>query len=284
MKDNWQELGELVAHDDGLPTRDSGPWAEDKLWLWNRYISITTSAMVDNPKWPAGLCYVDLFAGPGVCTIRDSGKRIPGSPLIAANAPKPFRKIVLCDLSPEYIRACRMRLSECGAASRTVFLQGDCNQLADEVVRAVPDRSLAVVFIDPTGLDVHFSTIERIAQDRRADFLLLFADAVDLVRNVRRYEALEHSKLDKMFGDGSRWREEFHALDNHEGESIRLMFSRLLKRQVSERLGYAGFREKAIKGPHGLLYTLIFASKHERGLEFWDKIAGKDRHGQGDLF
>src|SRR5690606_4787762 len=112
------------------------------------------------------------------------GRRIPGSPLIAVSAPKPFDRVVLCELDPDNAAACRERARRFGATSRVMVLEGDCNLLVDQVVREIPDRALTVAFIDPTGLDVHFSTIERLAKDRRVDFLLLFADAVDLVRNV----------------------------------------------------------------------------------------------------
>ena len=64
-KNRWPELCNSVSKDDGFPTREVGHWSERKLWFWNRYIEITTSSMVGHPKWPAGLVYVDLFAGPG---------------------------------------------------------------------------------------------------------------------------------------------------------------------------------------------------------------------------
>ncbi len=41
------------------------------------------------------------------------------------------------------------------------------------------------------------------------------------------------------------------------------------------------FGEEVIKGKNGPLYRLVFASKHERGLEFWDKITKKELGGQG---
>jgi len=63
-KDRWRELCKSVDEDDGLPKREVGHWTEEKLFFWNRYIDITTRAMVGHPKWPIGLFYVDLFAGP----------------------------------------------------------------------------------------------------------------------------------------------------------------------------------------------------------------------------
>jgi hypothetical protein len=41
-KDRWTELCQRVATSDGLPVREAGPWTEDKLYYWHRYIEITT--------------------------------------------------------------------------------------------------------------------------------------------------------------------------------------------------------------------------------------------------
>src|SRR6516165_525275 len=105
-RDRWPELCTLVSADDGLPVNEFGVWTEKKLHFWNRYIEITTSAMVGHPSWPAGLTYVDLFAGAGICRLEGSGRRIPGSPLIAACAPKAFRSILLCKRNEILASAC----------------------------------------------------------------------------------------------------------------------------------------------------------------------------------
>ena len=150
-KGHWQELVKLVETDDGLLTRDSGAWAGDKLFHWNRYIEITTMAMVGNPKWGGGVNYVDLFCGPGVCKVRTSGERLPGSPLIAAHAPKPFSKILLCELDDSTADACEQRMDRSPAADRYRLFRGDCNELVDEIAREIPDRGLTLAFLDPTA-------------------------------------------------------------------------------------------------------------------------------------
>ena len=122
-QDRWPELCELYKSDDGLPVReDVGIWTVDKLYFWNRYIDITTRAMVGHPKWPAGLAYVDLFAGPGICKLRESGRRVPGSTLIAANAPKPFGVILAIELDPELAAATVSVFSLASALSYTIIL------------------------------------------------------------------------------------------------------------------------------------------------------------------
>lgn len=283
-RDRWPELCKLVEPDDGLEVRECGSWTEDKLWFWNGYIDITTTAMVGKTQWKDGLAYVDLFAGPGVCRLRETGKRIPGSPLIAAHAPKPFRQIVACELIGQTADVCETRLRNSPAAERSHVVRGDCNARISEIVERIPDGSLTLAFVDPTGLNIDFETIRHLGASRRVDFLILFADAMDLIRNLDQYVANSESTLDRMLGPESGWRQELGSLDDHSGEKLRPAFADIYKRQIARHLGYEGFRERVMKGPHGALYRLIYASRHERGLEFWDKITKRDRSGQSELF
>ena len=183
-RDQWPKLCAMVEQDDGLPVQVYGQWTEEKLHFWNRYVEITTAAMVGHPAWAAGLVYVDLFAGPGVCAIKESGRRLPGSPLIAACAPKPFREILLCELSDESMHACEERIRRLAPECSATFFRGDCNERIGDIVRRIPNGALTLAFIDPQGLDFSFDTIRRLAQRGRVDLLILIADAVDFARNV----------------------------------------------------------------------------------------------------
>jgi len=73
---------------DGLYTPIVGKQSSDKHYFLMRYIDIFTTAMTG--KWK-GLHYIDLFAGAGIEKLRGSEELQWGSPMIAANAPKPFR-------------------------------------------------------------------------------------------------------------------------------------------------------------------------------------------------
>jgi three-Cys-motif partner protein len=284
LKDRWPELCKMVESDDGLPTRDAGEWTEDKLYFWNRYIDITTRAMVDSPKWPGGLVYVDLFAGPGVCKINETGRRFPGSVLIAANAPRPFRKILACDTSKKCVQACLARIRRTRAADRTLVFEGDCNTKIDEIVAEIPEQSLTLAFIDPEGLHVHFDTIRRLSHDRPVDLLVLFADGMDIVRNVATYAKQTHSKLDDTLGPDCDWRRHWGNLANQSAQNVCELFTSLYTRQLEKHLEYVAFGHKTMRWQQVRLYRLIYASKHPLGLEFWNKITGKDRRGQKRLF
>ncbi len=283
-QDRWPELCKQYETDDGLPTRSAGHWTEDKLFFWNRYIDITTRAMVGNPNWSAGLFYVDLFSGPGICTLRDSNRRLPGSPLLAAHAPKPFERILVCEKDPKLADACKARLAATPHSSRCEVFQGDCNETIQEVASLIPRGALTLAFIDPTGLDARFETIETLSRRGRVDLLILFADAYDLVRNVALYEQQEtNSKLDQVLGPDSRWRERWKRLDNRSGTNVRQLFAEIYKDQLRQHLGYKVFGEKVISCDQRPLYRLIYASKHERGLDFWNKITKKDASGQKEF-
>ena len=72
-------------------------------------------------------------------------------------------------------------------------------------------------------------------------------------------------------------------IDRNSG-NIRRMFADIYKSQLERHLGYRVFGEEIITCKRGALYRLVYASKHERGLDFWNKISNKDPSGQKRLF
>ena len=281
----WNELRKLVEIDDGLPTRGSGSWAEKKLFFWNRYIEITTTAMVGQRAWPNGVAYVDLFAGPGVCRDKKSGERFPGSPLIAANAPKSFKRILLCDINSDACDACDARLAKSPAADCYEIFPGDCNVQIDKIVSAIPRRALTLAFLDPTGLHLHFTTVQKLSRHGPVDLLILFPDAVDILRNADHYYFDQSdSKLDRVLGERSEWRKRKAELAGADPASIRRLFADIYKDQLRDLAGYDYFDDEVIYGPSGPLYRLVYATKHERGLEFWTESIKKELGGQRRLF
>lgn len=275
-KSNWQELIKLVEADDGMPTRQTGPWSFDKLFWWNRYIEITTRAMVDSPHW-SELVYADLFAGPGICTTRVKEDRMPGSPLIAGRAPKPFDRLLLCESDPALAVACEARLKRFCPDARANVISGDCNDVIDQVVSQIPDRSLTLAFIDPTGLHAHYETIRKLTADRRVDLYILLADNMDIVRNVELYAKKSDSNLDLVLGPDSNWRIEWRKLSNQTPTNVSALFAKIYKRQLA-KLGYAHTADEVLRNSQQTpIYRVVFASKDARGLDFWNKTVKKER-------
>ncbi|MCB1744537.1 MAG: three-Cys-motif partner protein TcmP [Gammaproteobacteria bacterium] len=272
-----------MSQSDGLPVRACGRWTEEKLWFWNRYLEITTSSMVGHPKWRQGLTYIDLFCGPGICEVRDTKKRLPGSVLLAGMTLKPFSRILACDLDASNAQACESRLRDLGSESECKFIAGDCNEVIADLMQHVPiSETLSLVFVDPEGFDVKWSTLECIANSTRADFLILFADAIDLVRNVDLYETDPESKLFAAFPSEEFWRESYSRLEDRSGPKVRALFAASYERALREALGYEGVAQRVIRGPRGPLYRLIYASRHQLGLSFWNKVSQRDIGGQAE--
>ena len=196
--------------------------------------------------------------------------------------PKPFRRIIACELDAAYAEACEQRLKLSGSESQPIVLVGDSNQRIQDVVAKIPPGALTLAFIDPAGLDAHFETIRILTTGGRVDLLILFADAVDAIRNEKLYRKQAESRLDLVLGPGSNWRAKLDEVLNPDGTRKRKVLAELYKEQLG-KLGYIRFGEKTMASGKGPLYRLVFASKHERGLEFWEKVVKKDPDGQLDL-
>jgi three-Cys-motif partner protein len=275
--DRWPELCDRVAEEDNLPCREAGAWTEEKLFTWNRYLEITSNAMATNPKW-SGLVYVDLFGGPGICKLKETKKRFPGSALLAAYAPKAFHSILVCEKNVTLAEALKTRL-ERAASGRGHVIVGDCNEKIGELVSKIPDRALTLAFIDPEGLHIHFETLRILTANRQIDVAILLADGMDIVRNVDVYEKQAESNIDRFFGPNSGWRIEWRNLPNQNPENTCQLFGNLYKKQL-EKLGFSEFNDKAFKSGAKAIYRIIYASKHPLGARFWNEISKIDRDGQ----
>jgi three-Cys-motif partner protein len=221
-----------------------------------------------------------------VCEVEERGgtlRRYPGSALIAAHCTKPFSNLFLVDSDAEKMSALLKRIGKLAARTSIQKWVGDANPLVDDVANAIPSRSLTVAFIDPYSLDIRFDSVRRLAQQRPLDLLILFADAMDIVRNVElNYYPRKSDKLDLFLGT-PEWRKDWDALANRDGPSTRAMFARVYLKQLAT-LGYAHSRTRVIAGEAGPLYRLVYASKDPLGLRFWDIAESEDLEGNKSLF
>ena len=171
------------------------------------------------------------------------------------------------------------------ASGRFQVFHGDCNVEIDNIVSAIPDGALTLAFLDPTGLHLHFSTVQRLSKHGPVDLLILFPDAVDILRNADHYYFDQSdSKLDRVLGEGSDWRERKRDAANADAAAVRRLFAQIYKDQLRRLAGYQYFDDEVISGPSGPLYRLVYATKHERGLDFWTKSIKKELGGQRRMF
>lgn len=270
------------ASTDQLPMRCVGHWASDKFYYIKNYIDIFATGMKD--KWD-NRNYLDLFSGPGICFDRDEEMEIEGSPLIALKTKFPFTNYYFVDMDKKSVDLLRNR-TQC--YSNVHILCGDCNKEVDALQKEISNRSINLAFVDPTGLDITFSTIQKLSTfgyNGKTDLVINFPMGTAVKRNIKSFTNQEESRLDEFMGT-REWRNIYRKIINREdGSNIASAFIKLYKKQLGS-LGYKFPQEfdlgaRTIKNNLNVpLYYLIFASKHVKGAEFWKKIGKFERLGQ----
>ena len=271
----------LLGNDD-LPVRDSGPWVKEKLYYLGRYLKIFSVGMKN--KRAERLYYVDLFAGPGKCHIRDTQEEVDGSPLVALLG-FDFARYFFFEADPACIGALETRAKRRAPDKwqEVKLIPGDCN---DTIERAdLPSEGLGLAFIDPTGISqISFETIRRLTAGRQIDLIMNFPEGMGIRMNLHQYTQTDESALTRFMGS-ARWKERY-------GRSL-TSFDQMCKEIAEEylanlrSLGYLAVDSDWIPvktDQNTLLYYLLFASKNSRGNDFWRKIKRIGPHGQRELF
>lgn len=281
---------ELLSVDDGLYCRPSGVWAEEKLDYLRRYIEIFEFSM--QKKWDVRN-YIDILAGPGKNFIKEKKVYILGSPLIALTIDPPFSNYYFIEENKTCFDALSTRVNL--FSSSVKLYNADTNKIIDTVLsdlQKMEDSSLNLAFIDPEGLEVEWTTIEKLGRIKRMDLIFNYPQQA-LTRNMPQLSnSPPANKVDRYFGD-THWREIFSkwkSRNNLSGVHRELMEYYLSK---LSQFGYSELKrdDEVLDEPlmrnsqkHAPLYRLMFASKHPLGQDFWRKITSRDLHGQKRLF
>jgi three-Cys-motif partner protein len=260
---------------DGLPARLTGPWVHEKKFYLERYLSIFTKGV--GPKWKGKLSYIDLFSGPGRSVIRNTRDEVEGSPLLALNCE--FARYVFVDM-PDVLATLRARLQGHPKSEKVSLIEGDCNEVIDAVRSASPPDHLTLAFVDPTGLQIHFRTIQHLVQDRKVDLLMTIQFGMGIRMNLKQYSQSDGDALTSFLGN-SNWREDVEM-----GASPSQIGQRILERYMGQLRGLdyetVQNREIAVRSDQNnlLLYFIVLASRHPRGQDFWRKITQIQPSGQ----
>jgi len=272
---------------DHLSVRCVGDWAKDKYFYIGRYIDLFSTAMKD--KWHGNLYYIDLFAGCGKCRVRDSGEELDGSAILALKVKYPFKKYFFVELDSDALNSLKQRIKRFGIKGKVDLIEGDCNEKVEEIIQKIPAKgTLCLAIIDPTGLQIRFDTIKKLADHHKVDLLITFPEGMAIKRNLEKFLKQPDSVLDDFMG-GKEWRSMFTKsklgeikLQEREKRFIQLY------REKLDSIGYV----ETISGEEVLirssekrlpLYFLLFASKHSLGHKFWSKIGQIEASGQQKL-
>jgi three-Cys-motif partner protein len=272
-----QAVREPVAtysDDDGLYTPEVGTLGLQKYKLVALYNELFSTGM--KKRWDRRV-YIDLFAGAGKARLKDTGKVVLGSPLIALGVPNPFDRYIFCENDPEAMNALQQRVQKDYPQADVRFVQGDCNQVIDSIIAQIPAYSkqvkvLSFCFVDPFSLNIHFDTIRKLAA-YIMDFLILLM-LMDPLRNESRYMETNSDRIDRFLGL-SNWRERWNK-----AKANNVSFRKFLATQFANQMISLGYREDSLKTMVEVrsddknlpLYYLSFFSKHELGYKFWQDV------------
>jgi len=224
-----------------------GDWTEVKLGKLEKYLKAYRTLFSGNEKaryfktW-----YVDAFAGTGSRTTADAApdpnallfavdvyedaetKRYrDGSAKIALALPDPFHEYLFIEKSRGRVTELKemIKRDHAGLESRCDFRQGDANELI-KAWCAERDwtKERAVVFLDPYGMQVEWSTVEALGATMAVDLWYLFPLGAGVARMLKRDGKLDPSweaSLDSVFGT-REWRVRFY-----ETKETETLFGRL---------------------------------------------------------
>lgn len=173
------------------------------------------------------LIYIDAFAGTGVRTVRHEAtpadwiseaepervERRRGSAQIALDIVPRFDELVFIDAKPAHFRAlCALR--DANLDRQITPLEGDANELIVQVVSGRPwTNTRGVIFLDPYGMAVDWTTLEAIQRTRALDvWYLVSLEGLyrQAPRDRSRLDTAKREAITKMVGTAD-WEDTWYA-------------------------------------------------------------------------
>ena len=277
MQRNSQVPGqEVELGSDGLPILVQGSWSKDKLYFVSYFSSIFNGGMKDIWQTRA---YVDLFSGPGRCKDRETGTEYDGSPLNALQCPTPFTHLFFNDINDKFVEALKERQGRLRPQASIEYLNSDCNLAAKQIAEQIPRFALTLAFIDPWNYELTFDGLAHLGQRRATDLIVTFHGP-----SIKRNAHLKLARVD-AFLDDQDWRDRYWDAVGNVSQPPTTVLIDTFRNRLRDRLGYTKFGEPmTIRNSKGVaIFYLLFASKHPRGLYFWEESTAKLPSGQRTL-
>jgi three-Cys-motif partner protein len=262
--------------------RYRGFWTRGKLELLRRYLDAFTTASKSQDE----ILYLDLFGGQPTNRERLTEQDLDGSARIALGVvDAPFSRLRFFELEP-YAGLLRGSLQLDFPGRDLEVVPGDCNQTIGSALASLANVNWAptFAFVDPNGPDVHWSTIESLAQFKKPGrpkteiWLLLaagmFIRTLPTHGDVRDVDAV---KLDHMYGT-DLWRVIYQARVRGElaPSEARDEYVNLMRWRLENVLGYEWTHPLEIFNERGhSIYHMVFATDHPAGNKIMTDLYNK---------
>ncbi len=182
-----------------------GAWTEIKLEVLERYLNFYTTAL-KNQKF--NLIYIDAFAGTG-----ERYEKIPGAPLLkeeekekvstgsavkALSVQTPFDIYYFIENNKHRLDRLK-QIGETYPNRRTCFSLNDANDEIVKICKSINwNKYRAVLFLDPYGLDVDWSTLQAINDTKSIDIWYLFSLSGFYRQASKKKDSIESYKVEKI--------------------------------------------------------------------------------------
>lgn len=200
-----------------------GPWTQIKLDVLQRYLVAFNKALQNRPApaRPFSRIYIDAFAGTGECEIRTDERAvetIAGSAKIALETTPAFDEVHLIDLNPVHVEELSRLAS--GYDAKVKIHHEDANSAIKKLLAARNwGQSRGVLFLDPYGMTVPWTTLQMIASTKALDVWYLFPLSATYRQAATDFGRVDQSKaaaLDSVLGTQA-WRDHFYRADGQAG-------------------------------------------------------------------
>jgi three-Cys-motif partner protein len=290
---------------DGLPAHPTKAHSSDKLYYWSR---ITQAfARATKTKWTGRRACIDLHSSNGVNYREDTGTLEWGTSLLALQVFDPFDMYVFGDIDPTATSTLARRAAKLQVPGATIFelelddpgvmlraadvrttrsigpkvviITGDANKapaVVKHLLPAFPGQRLALTLVDPYGATFTWDALGQLLLHERMDAMILFPEDMDIERNISRRD----QRFDSFF-PGAEWFE-IAQQAGRPGRELREYYKRELSKQHDHKWG----DDVTVRiGPNGAeLYKLLYAAKHERGVQLWNDTSREKPDGQLGLY
>lgn len=177
-----------------------GEHTQEKLQALRDYLPAYTTALGKRFT----LYYIDAFAGTGECDISVGGKqlRVPGSASIAIDCKPPFNKMVFIEKAASRVRALE-KLRQAARHRDITVVKDDANVAVPAHLAALRRSARAVILLDPYGMTVDWTTLEKISASKLADVWYLFPLSGlyrQAAKDSRNIDAFKEASLTRIMG------------------------------------------------------------------------------------
>jgi three-Cys-motif partner protein len=274
---------------DGLAARESGEYSKKKL----AFIEYYCSPAIDATATKVRRVYLDLFAGPGLNVIRESGEEVEGGALkvlqsVGRQHPeKSFTHAHMVNIDARDHGALQARISRLVQSGRCMVPpgdvhchNGDANQLLPQLLATANALDYVLVFADieaPSQLP--WETVANLTGygHMSVDLYMLFPLEMGLNRLTSYGDIPEkHRVIISRFYGNEDWRPIIEARKTEtQSQECRRRLEDLylsqLRRHWEEAVQVAHVR---LVGRQGL-YRMLFATNHQAGLDIGKWAKGK---------